>query len=160
MAKTKTRPKKAKAKKKRVITCSKCSKTGHNARTCKEGLKPKPEPKKKTKKTPTPVAKRKGAPKRERPAPTRGNESAAAPYDCPRCNQIAVLVVVKVKDNNKTYLAGKDVFTTEMRCEKCFQKPPTDLIVKWGAHPGEKVELPKEEYWRAAVLRISGVVIE
>ena len=149
MAKAKTKKKATRKKAKRAIKCSKCQEEGHNARTCKA----EDSPKKETKTPPPPVdkitrkvdARQEDSAKRRRPAPTEGNEHKATPYACPRCSQIGVLVIVKVKDHNKSYKAGKEVFGAEMRCEKCFQKPPTDLIVKWGAAPGDKCELPSED---------------
>jgi hypothetical protein len=80
-----------------------------------------------------------------RPAPTAdlGTAATAAPYRCPKCNAVAILVVVKVKDYNASFKAGEDVFKGEMRCEKCMNKPaPSDLILKWGASPGEVVPAP------------------
>ena len=82
--------------------------------------------------------------KERRAAPTRGTDQAAAPYPCPKCGQIAVLVIVRVKDHDQSFKQKKDVFKGETRCEKCFNKPPSDLILKWGAAPDEVCEIPDQ----------------
>jgi hypothetical protein len=83
-----------------------------------------------------------------RPAPTAdtGTAATAAPYRCPKCNSVAILVVVKVKDHNKSFKKERDIFMGETRCEKCMNKPsPSDLILKWGAKPGEVVPVPGQD---------------
>ncbi len=84
-------------------------------------------------------------PKREAPtADTSGSQ--AAPYRCPKCNSVAILVIVKVKDYVASQKKEKEVFKGDMRCEQCMNKPsPSDLILKWGARPGEVVPVPEQD---------------
>ena len=82
-----------------------------------------------------------------RPAPTAGNtsENNHAPYSCKKCTQVAILVSVRVKDYAASHTKGEDVFMAELRCEKCFNKPPAELILKWGCSPGEVVPVPGQD---------------
>jgi hypothetical protein len=149
-------PKAKKKTVKRTVTCGKCKTTGHNARTCPTSTK-----KKKITSSadipPPPVAgiktkidlRQEQTEKRmntvpKRSAPTAGNtsENNHAPYRCEKCTQVAILVSIRVKDHNASYKAGKDVYMADLRCEKCFNKPPAELILKWGCHPGEVVPVP------------------
>ena len=141
---------KAKAKK-RTVTCGKCKETGHNARTCSEKAVA-------VKETPAPVAPtpavlktekpsvRPPRPRREAPTQDTGTAATAAPYRCKKCNNVAILVIVKVKDHMASHRQKKEVFMGDMRCEKCMNKPsPSDLILKWGAMPGETVPVPGQD---------------
>jgi len=151
-------PKTKKSKKavvKRTVTCGKCNETGHNARTC-----PIPTAKKETKSSadiPAPTvqpepktridAQQEATEKRLNPVPRREAPTAdisgsqAAPYRCAKCNSVKILVIVKIKDHNASFKAGKDVFAGDLRCENCMNKPtPSDLILKWGASPDEKID--------------------
>lgn len=138
---------------KRTVTCGKCKGEGHNARTClntasksevkkspitvTEAVVPDPPVQKKTK-----IDTRKPEPRPRREAPTAdtGTAASAAPYRCPACNQVAILVIVRVKDFNESFKKGREIYKGEMRCEQCMNKPnPAELILKWGAAPGEKV---------------------
>lgn len=158
---------KAKADKsaaKRTVTCSVCEKTGHNARTCadnKRGTDAEqvvaapphiPAPPVETKRTRIDYreeedrARKNTVPRRE--APTQGpfSSSDVSPYRCVKCNAVAILVAVRVKDHNASFKQKRDVWVSDIRCEQCFNKPaPSDLILKWGAMPGEKVPVPGEE---------------
>ena len=152
-----------KRKGKRTVTCGKCKKTGHNSRTCKPtaettapvvkkeikssaDIPPPPTKKIRTKidERREKAVRRNVVPKRD--APTAGNTSVNdyAPYRCPKCHQVAILVVVRVKDHGATFRLKKDVFVPETRCEKCFTKPPSDLILKWGAYPNEVVPVTSD----------------
>ena len=149
-------PKTKKSKKavvKRTVTCGKCKETGHNARTC-------PTPKKKITSSadiPAPPIqpgsktridmRQEATEKRLNPVPRREAPTAdtsgaqAAPYRCAKCNAVKILVIVKIKDHNASFKAGKDVFAGDLRCENCMNKPtPSDLILKWGASPDEKID--------------------
>jgi hypothetical protein len=85
-------------------------------------------------------------PRREAPTADRGTAATAAPYSCKKCNAIAILVAVKVKDHNESFLKKKEIFKSELRCEKCMNKPvPSDLILKWGATPDEVVPVPGQD---------------
>ena len=122
--------------KKRTVTCSTCDKTGHNARTCPTKNAPKPTPAPK----PEPKTQHR-VPRRAAPTADIGTAATASPYRCPKCNQVAILVIVKVKDHNMSHKLGREVFSGEMRCEQCMNKPtPSDLILVWGATPDQKVE--------------------
>ena len=141
-------PKTKKTKSKRTVTCGKCKETGHNARTCPTSKEPTPPVK--PKKTESELrdeareAERKvQVDRRRRDAPTadRGTAATAAPYRCKKCENVAILVIVKVKDYLASAKAKRDIFKGELRCEQCMNKPsPTDLILKWGAMPDETVE--------------------
>lgn len=144
-----------KATAKRTVTCGKCKEKGHNARSCstKKEIKSSadiPTPPTAGRKTKIDMRheqteKRMRVPKRD--APTANNSGAdAAPYRCEKCNAVAILVIVKVKDYNESFKQKKEVFAGETRCEMCMNKPiPSDLILKWGAAPGEVVEVPGED---------------
>jgi hypothetical protein len=82
-----------------------------------------------------------------RDAPTASNSGAtAAPYRCPKCNQVAIIVIVRVKDYNESFKTGKELFMGETRCEQCMNKPnPAELILKWGARPDEVVPIPGQD---------------
>jgi len=144
MPKAKKKTKKKTAKK-RTVTCGKCKDTGHNARTCptKESAVAVAT----TEAPPSPVKtlapkEEKPRSKRDRPAPTadRGTAATAAPYRCVKCNQVAILLIVRVKDHNESFKKKKDIFKGEMRCEQCMNKPsPAELILVWGATPDQKV---------------------
>jgi hypothetical protein len=55
-------------------------------------------------------------------------------------------VAVKVKDHNASFRQKKEIFASDLRCEKCMNKPaPSDLILKWGATPGEVVPVPGQD---------------
>lgn len=149
----------SKAKAARTMTCGGCGETGHNTRTCKgaapvpapeaapaatvvEAVAPAPEPAK----VPTPPVPIKTKidmrerPRREAPTADRGTAASAAPYRCPKCNSVAILAIVRVKDYASSQRLGKEVFRGDQRCEQCLNKPdPTSLILKWGVKPGESV---------------------
>lgn len=139
--------KKVKKKAKRVMTCGKCKGKGHNARTC-------------TAETPTVVeattllsedaASRtmtyeeipEEPSPRSRPAPTadRGTAATAAPYRCSKCNAVDILVIVRVKDHGASFKKKREIFKGEQRCQSCMNKPqPAELILVWGAKPGQTV---------------------
>jgi hypothetical protein len=136
-------------KKKRTVTCGKCKGKGHNARSCTAGEKggvqkstittttvevPDPPTKKKTR------IDTRERPRREAPTADIGTAATAAPYRCPKCNAVAILVIVRVKDWVASSKKGRDVYTGQTRCEQCMNKPtPAELILKWGASPDEKV---------------------
>jgi len=138
-----------KAKNKRTVTCGKCKETGHNARTCPTAAAPKTEvptpPVPQKTKLPDEERRMSTVPKRE--APTASNSGAmAAPYRCPKCNAVAIIVIVRVKDHNESFKSGKEVFKGETRCEQCMNKPtPAELILKWGARPNEVVPIPGQD---------------
>lgn len=142
-------------KKKRTVTCGSCGKTEHNARTCPDKATKAPEATKAKKeiKSPLPALPVPAEEKRQhrvpkRSAPTAGTQAAsdAAPYRCPKCNSVKLLVVVKMKDHLASHKTGRDVFVGETRCEDCFNKPaPSDLILKWGAMPNEVVPIPGQD---------------
>jgi hypothetical protein len=146
----------------RTVKCGGCGNEGHNTRTCPSKEAPRsetatatatpPEPvvetktEAKTEVPPPPVPKktridtREARPRREAPTGDRGTAATAAPYRCPKCNQVAILVVVRVKDHVLSQRAGRDIFKGDQRCEQCLNKPdPTTLILKWGVKPGETV---------------------
>ena len=148
-----------KTKGKRTVTCGKCGKSGHNARSCKPaptkaGVEkgpiqktvvessadiPPPPTKKGSK---TRIDMRVEEQRQRRPAPTAdtGTAATAAPYRCPKCNSVAILCIVRVKDFNETFKKKRDIYTGEMRCEQCMNKPnPAELILVWGAKPGQTV---------------------
>jgi hypothetical protein len=134
----------AKSTKKRTVTCGKCKKTGHNARSCTitEDAPVAPAP---TVQPKPPEAKRRMSkvPKRESPTADR---ASAAPYRCNKCNNVAILVAVKIKDYDQSFKQKKEVFKSDLRCEKCMNKPsPSDLILKWGAVPDEVVPVPGQD---------------
>jgi hypothetical protein len=131
---------KATGKKARTVTCGSCKEEGHNARTCPKKETPPPpvtthiEARDAKKTTHT-------VPKRDAPTGDRGTAATAAPYRCNKCNQVAILVIVKVKDHDQSFKKGKEVFKGEMRCEQCMNKPtPSDLILIWGALPDQTVD--------------------
>lgn len=137
--------------KKRTVTCSKCNETGHNARTCsKETTKSAvavkvtpPELFKKLINEKPPVKKR---PRRPAPTQDTGTAATSAPYRCTKCNNVAILVIVKIKDHMASHRQKKEVFVGDLRCELCMNKPsPSDLILKWGATPGETVPVPGQD---------------
>jgi len=155
-------PKTKKSKKtvgNRTVTCGKCKATGHNARTCPPAVAA-PEVKKEIKTSadiPAPPIqpgpktridmRHEATEKRMSTVPRRDSPTAdisgaqAAPYRCVKCNSVKILIIVKVKDHNASFKAGKDVFTGDLRCENCMNKPtPSDLILKWGAAPGEVID--------------------
>jgi hypothetical protein len=142
---------------KRTVTCGKCKETGHNARTCPTSAKaevkkgpvtssvtevPDPPKKKGTKTRIDMRVEEDRERRRQREAPTAdtGTAATAAPYRCPKCNAVDILVIVRVKDHSASFKKGTDVFTGEMRCQSCMNKPqPAELILVWGAKPGQKV---------------------
>ena len=134
---------KKKSKAKRTVTCGKCNETGHNARTCPTSKKPSdtPKPAVKTTEGDLRAADLKAqVDRRRRDAPTadRGTAATASPHRCTKCENVAILVIVKVKDYLASSKKKRDIFKGEMRCEQCMNKPsPTDLILKWGAEPDE-----------------------
>ncbi len=134
----------SKSTKKRTVTCGKCKKTGHNARTCPSS---KTKAKEEIKALPTPEKRRMNTvPKREGQTGNMGVGSYAPPYRCNKCNQVAILVAVKIKDHNQSFLQKKEIFMSDLRCEKCMNKPsPSDLILKWGASPDEVVPIPGQD---------------
>lgn len=137
------------AKKKRTVTCGKCGDQGHNSRSCQTEVKT--EVKKgtitKTKvELPDAPAQPKiedepeKRPRRAAPTASTGTAATASPFRCPKCNQVAILAIVRVKDHNESFKKGRDIFKGETRCEQCLNKPdPADLILKWGARPDEKL---------------------
>lgn len=169
MPKAKKRTAKAKKRSARTVTCGKCNEQGHNARTCPTRVttteSPKAAPTMEIKSSkdipPPPVTGNKTkidarfeqterrmstVPKRDAPTADIGSAASAAPYRCVKCNSVAILVVVKVKDVEASFRKQKDVYKGEMRCEKCMNKPtPSDLILKWGASPGEIVPVPGQD---------------
>ena len=141
-------PKAKKKKVKRTVTCGKCKGTGHNARTCPGDVKTEKSEATVTE-LPPPVAKvvteasvAESKQTRRRAAPTAdmGSKAGASPYRCQKCNQVAILVIVRTKDHQASFKKGKEVFTGEMRCEHCMNKPnPAERILVWGAKPDQKV---------------------
>ena len=141
----KKKAKKTKAKAKKTVTCGKCKEPGHNARTCPTAVAvaepdPKPAP------APPPTPRVEEEPRRKSTVPTRDAPTAArsgseAPaYRCPKCNSVGIIVIVRVKDFNESFKQEKVVYGAEVRCEHCMNKPtPSDLILKWGARPDEKI---------------------
>lgn len=154
----------SKGTKKRTVTCGHCKTQGHNSRTCPAKapkVESKPEIKSSADIPDPPVDRKTRLDMRDeeqdhrrqhkippRDAPTKGVHSSndVAPYRCPKCNAVAILVVVKVKDHNASFKRQRDVFKGETRCEQCFNKPqPSDLILKWGAMPDEVVPVPGQD---------------
>ncbi len=132
----------------RTVTCGKCGNTGHNARTCKATETPPPPTTRRTTKIDMREEERRESkvPRRSAPTADLGTAATAAPYQCPKCNSIAILVAVRVKDHGTSFKKGEDVFKSELRCEQCMNKPsPSDLILKWGAKPGEVVPVPGQD---------------
>jgi len=138
-----------KAAAKRTVMCGKCKGEGHNARTC-------PTAEKATAPKVTPVPKvlpesddrrQSKVPKREGQTDKMGAATAhVSPYRCKKCNSVAILVAVKIKDHNASFKKKKDWFQSDLRCEKCMNKPsPSDLILKWGATPDEIVPVPGQD---------------
>lgn len=134
--------------KKRTVTCGKCKGKGHNARSCTvsaEGGVKKGPLTETTVELPDPPKKRtridtRERPRREAPTADKGTAATAAPYRCVKCNSVAILAIVRVKDHAASFKKGKEIFMGEMRCEQCLNKPnPAELILKWGAQPGEKI---------------------
>lgn len=137
--------------KKRTVTCGKCKEEGHNARTCPNGTKATSEVKKgqitKTEvelpdppKTQAPKPEDEPRPRRAAPTADTGTAATASPFRCPKCNQVAILAIVRVKDHNESFKKKRDVFKGDTRCEKCLNKPdPAELILVWGASPNQKV---------------------
>ena len=157
-AKSKAKKKSKKTAAKRTVTCGKCKEPGHNSRSCtgarkitsSKDIPPPPiKPGTKTRLTKPdlvePAKRMSTVPKRDAPtADTSGSQ--AAPYRCVTCNAVAILVIVRVKDYDASFKKKKEIFKGEMRCEKCMNKPiPSDLILKWGAAPGEVVEIPEDD---------------
>ena len=144
---------KTKKTEKRTVTCGKCKETGHNARTCPTpatAAAPKtevPTPPVPQKEVLTKDEERRMSTVPKRDAPTASNSgSTAAPYRCPKCNQVAIIVIGRVLDHNATFKTGEDVFKGETRCEQCMNKPtPAELILKWGARPNEVVPIPGQD---------------
>lgn len=135
-----------KTKSRKTYKCGKCQATGHNARTCKAvkspvtavvelPVEPPVEPPvelpvEETKVEPTPVV----VPMDETQDLTKTRRGTSgrptappAPYTCPSCSQIGVLVLVEYAD-------GK----TALRCENCRNSTPIVKILKWGALPADK----------------------
>lgn len=138
-------------KKRRTYRCGKCGENGHNARTCPTkavaAVKVEAKAVGLLTETPEPAAK---APEGQFPLDgtsdltvarrTGPSEPAApaAPYDCPACNQVAVLVLVERPDA-----------TPALRCEKCHNSSPITKILKWGASPKDK---PPDAWQRRSTL--------
>lgn len=150
----------SKPKTKRTVACGGCGGEGHNKRTCPNkgtaeapAVAPATAEPPVTTSVPETVAKvepvKKAVPpkedapsprRREAPTADRGTASTAAPYRCPKCNQVAILVIARVRDYVASQRTGKDVWKGDQRCEQCMNKPdPCNLILKWGAKPGEMV---------------------
>lgn len=131
-------------KTKRTYKCGGCGELGHNKRTCPQKsatpaatatatVEPStveppvldPEP------TPTTQLPLDGSVDMTvgRRGDTGRPEVPAAPYDCPACERIAVLVLVELQDGNKA-----------LRCEHCLNSSPVKTILKWGAFPKDKPE--------------------
>jgi len=149
--------------KKRTVTCSVCKEEGHNARTCSDNKKgtdaeqvaapeshlPKPE----GDQTRRRIDYREEEPPRQnvvprRDAPTQGpfSSEGVSPFRCEKCQSVAVLVAVRVKDHNESFKKKREIFKSEIRCEKCFNKPqPSDLILKWGVLPGEDIPVSNQD---------------
>jgi hypothetical protein len=147
----------SKSKVKRTVACGGCGADGHNKRTCpSKGAIGSPvtataEPPVTTSApevkaevvAPKPVVLPKGREvvstrKREAPTADRGTAATAAPYRCPKCNQVAILVIVRVKNYVASQTEGKEVWRGDQRCEQCMNKPdPCSLILVWGAKPGQ-----------------------
>jgi hypothetical protein len=130
------------SEKKRTVICGACKGEGHNSRTC---------PGKNPSVTEEPVKvvepkkiepKKVVAPRRDAPTADMGTAATAAPHRCNKCNSVAILVIVRVKDHNESFKRKKEVFKGEMRCEQCMNKPtPSDLILVWGAEPDQVAEI-------------------
>ena len=142
----------AKSTKKRTVKCGKCGAEGHNVRSCTSGTKkkitssadiPPPPVKKKTRVDLRDERRLSKVPRRD--APTAGRDTPA-PYRCPKCNNVAILVAVKIKNHDESFKQKKEIFMSDLRCEKCMNKPsPSDLILKWGASPDEVVPIPGQD---------------
>ncbi len=141
----------AKSTKKRTVTCGKCKKTGHNARSCKAEVKsvteaPPPSTDRKTRVDLRDEPRQRRVPRRDAPTADMGTGASAPPYRCNKCNNVAILVAVKIKDHDQSFKQKKEVFMSDLRCEKCMNKPsPSDLILKWGASPDEVVPVPGQD---------------
>ena len=146
-------------KKRKTYKCGKCKATGHNARTCPtKGTKSKKAESKKaadvaetvkaevaavdtlteTTKPQFPLDGSTDLTKVRRGEPTGKPAVPAAPYTCPSCSQIAVLVLVELPDTK-----------VRLRCEKCHNSTPISKILKWGAMPKDK---PAEAWHRRALI--------
>lgn len=85
-------------------------------------------------------------PRRDAPTADLGTAATASPYQCPKCNAVAILVAVKTKDYAESAKQSREVFKSETRCESCLNKPaPSDLILQWGIRPGEQVPVPGQD---------------
>jgi hypothetical protein len=51
----------------------------------------------------------------------------AAPFECPSCSRVGILVLLQLEDGRK-----------QLRCEHCYTKARATQILKWGALPEEK----------------------
>ena len=151
---------KGKKHRKRTVTCSNCGNAGHNVRTCRVGKSDSltkgvsepvlessadiPAPPITGRKTKVDMRHEQSKRRlRDRPSPTadKGSMASGAPYRCKKCNEVAILVLVRVKDVVESRRMQKDVYKSDLRCERCMNKPvPSDLILKWGARPDETIE--------------------
>lgn len=145
----------SKSKKRRAYRCGKCGENGHNARTCPTkavaAVKAEAEAVDALAETPKPEAPKHTAPEGQFPldgtsdltearrtGPSDRPAVPAAPYECPACHQVAVLVLVELRDTQKA-----------LRCEKCRNSTPISKILKWGALPKDK---PAEAWQRRSSL--------
>ena len=136
-------------KKKGAYKCGACGKIGHNARTCpskkaKKAAKSTPKPEPKPEKVVEPEAPK--APVRpshkvalsrtvdltsETRLPKDPRPITAGQYQCPRCNQVATLVLVELE------VDGTGRRPRDLRCEKCLNKTKVHEIIIWGASPDD-----------------------
>jgi len=155
MSKTTATPK---SSQKRTYKCGACNELGHNARTCPNKGAPATEPVSVVQEAtvevvtetvaevpaeveepaPTSVHRQTELPMdgsvdltARRGAPTGRPDVVAAPYDCPACTSVSVLVLVELEGGQKA-----------LRCESCRNSSPIKSILKWGASPADKPKLP------------------
>ena len=123
--------------------CGKCGGSGHNARTCPKQSKTKRavtsdtkkvvavEPSPKSTDVEEPVVVEATTPMRTNETVDllqreRGGSTPNTPgcHECPCCKYVGVLVLVK--------LLSKDDGKPVLRCERCHNSTPVEVILKWG----------------------------
>jgi len=132
VSKTKTTTK----TKKTTYKCGHCGEKGHNARTCPTKTTT-TTTKTATKTTTTTATTTIPAPLKIEPSvdivsKSRKGSTPSTPgcFECKRCQNIGVLVLIGITVNGKS--------VSELRCEKCHNNSPVDVILKWGASPDDK----------------------